>query len=133
MQLKRCFAVKLGILLVLLMTAACQTTKPQISEDQYLNPAQMSEFMNNKKYTGFSQPNGVSFQAFIKNDGTIEGESGSSVDSGTWRLDDNVVCMKWDKWRYAEEYCIRVIERPDGRFQTYYLDGSKSSVFSLNE
>lgn len=115
---------------LLMVMAACQTTQTTISDDQYLNAAEMAEFMNNKKYTGLSQPNGIGFQAFIKNDGTIEGSSGSSVDTGIWRLDGNVVCMKWNTWRYAQEYCIRVVERPDGRFQTYYLDGSKSSVFS---
>lgn len=115
---------------LLMVTAACQTTQTTISDDQYLNAAEMLEFMNNKKYTGISQPDGMGFQAFIKNDGTIDGSSGLGVDSGDWRLDGNVVCMKWNKWRYAQEYCIRVIERPDGRFQTYYLDGSTSSIFS---
>lgn len=122
---------RLLIACFLMVTAACQTTQTTISDDQYLSSAEMLEFTNNKKYSGISQPNGIGFQALIKNDGTIEGSSGSSVDSGIWRLDGNAACIKWNNWRYAEEYCVRVIKRPDGRFASFYLDGAKSSVYSL--
>lgn len=52
------------------------------------------------KRLGATSPAGTSFRLTFKDDGTLTGNEGHTVDKGTWRVDGGKLCITWEKWQY---------------------------------
>jgi hypothetical protein len=70
-----------------------------LAEDIALNDDAILSMVKGKRLAATS-PAGTSFRLTFKDDGTLTGNEGHSVDKGTWHVDAGKLCITWEKWKY---------------------------------
>jgi hypothetical protein len=70
-----------------------------LAEDIALNDEAILSMVKGKRLSATS-PAGTSFRLTFKDDGTLTGNEGHTVDKGTWRVEGGKLCITWEKWKY---------------------------------
>ena len=70
-----------------------------IADDIALNDDAILSMIKGKRL-GATSPAGINFRLTFKDDGTLTGNEGHTVDKGTWRVEGGKLCITWEKWQY---------------------------------
>ena len=70
-----------------------------LADDIALNDDAILSMVKGKRLAATS-PAGTSFRLTFKDDGTLSGNEGRSVDKVTWRVEAGKLCITWEKWQY---------------------------------
>ena len=105
------------------------TAKSPAVYPRRLNEAEVNAFTKGGPFLGTSTE-GNPFNVEYHPNGTLDGVSGTAMDSGTWERVKDTVCIQWDTWRYHERYCVYLELLDDGSVQAIFLNGDRSSIFT---
>jgi hypothetical protein len=72
---------------------------PAFAEDIALDDNAITTMVKGKRL-GATGPSAASFRLTFKDDGTLAGNEGHTVDKGTWRVEGGKLCITWEKWKY---------------------------------
>lgn len=70
-----------------------------LAEDLALNDAAIVNMVKGKRLAA-TGPSAASFRLTFKDDGTLTGNEGHTVDKGTWRVEGGKLCIIWNTWKY---------------------------------
>ena len=66
--------------------------------------------------------------------GVLPGGKRGWQDVGTWRIEDNALCVKWKKSRKGADVCYRHFKVGDNQFESWYAASIKYSMtYSLRK
>jgi hypothetical protein len=60
-------------------------------------------------------------------DGRLSGKSGSARDEGRWEIVSDQICFQWSQWREAKRICVFLEKDGDGRYSSFFEDGTASA------
>jgi hypothetical protein len=80
------------LLLVCMASAA-------LAEDIAFNDEAILSLVKGKRLSATS-PAGTSFRLTFKDDGSLTGNEGHTVDKGNWHVEGGKLCITWEKWKY---------------------------------
>jgi hypothetical protein len=69
------------------------------AEDLALNDAAITGMVKGKRLSAIG-PGAASYRLTFKDDGTLTGNEGHTVDKGTWRVENGKLCVTWNTWKY---------------------------------
>jgi hypothetical protein len=69
------------------------------AEDLALNDAAITGMVKGKRLAA-TGPGAASYRLTFKDDGTLTGNEGHTVDKGTWRVENGKLCVTWNTWKY---------------------------------
>ena len=78
-----------------------------LAQDIALNDAAILTMINGKRLAATS-PAGTSFRLIYKDDGTLTGNEGHTVDKGTWCVEGGKLCITWEKRQY--DGCCKLVK-----------------------
>lgn len=70
-----------------------------LAEDIALDDTAITTMVKGKRL-GATGPSAASFRLTFKDDGTLTGNEGHTLDKGTWRVEGGKLCITWEKWQY---------------------------------
>jgi hypothetical protein len=97
-------------------------------EPRRLNEAEVIALTQGGPFSG-TTASGDSFKVEYHPNGTLDGTSGTAMDYGTWEVVNDTICTQWGVWRNHERFCFYVELRDDGSFESFFLNGDRSSIF----
>ena len=70
-----------------------------LAEDLALNDEAVTSMVKGKRLSA-TGPGAASYRLTFKDDGTLTGNEGHTVDKGTWRVEKGKLCVTWNTWKY---------------------------------
>ena len=131
-------AVTVAVLALGLGLAACKTTPPPKPTAAQLTGEQLHAlYMSGTEAVS----NGKSFKNDVDWHVTFDGKGGQTLlnktngytDTGTYRIDGNKFCSKWDNLRNGRELCNPIYEGPNGSYEGYDDQGNVSHRFIVTK
>ena len=116
--------------IILAVLVGVLVSGPAWAEPRRLNEAEIIAFTQGGPFLGTTRDSGYDFNMDLHKNGTIDGTSGIAMDSGIWKIVNDTVCIKWDEWRYGEEFCFYLELNGDGDFEAYFPDGNPLAIFT---
>jgi hypothetical protein len=98
------------------------------AQDQTVTSKEIQDTWVGKALIG-TTPKGAAATVILRADGTATVSSGSTNDSGTWRLSDMGYCTTWKTIRAGDERCFTA-QRAGTKVTVLNPDGSVSGYFT---
>jgi hypothetical protein len=73
---------------------------------------------------------GGTFDGTYHRNGTMAIRTDDDSDTGTWKFEDDTICLTWRKWRDGKRYCI-YWERTATGYVSRFPDGRLSTNFEI--
>ncbi len=132
---RRAVSVLAGISLAAL-GATCNTAPPPKAEGTQLSAAEVTALYMSGGQTlshGTSLKSGREWK--ITRDGagvqSLAMVSSDFTDTGTYRIDGNMVCSQWVNVCNGGESCNSIYQTPDGKYQSANDKGEKQNIFTI--
>lgn len=120
---------KLAARLVLIFTATLIGFAPAWSDvsGTKLGAEELKELVPGAVVKGEMANSGAAFEIKYQESGVLKGKSGSHSDTGTWELDEDLICFQWENWRKGEHHCVNLHHQEGNRYCSFFPDGTASA------
>lgn len=121
---------------MIVAVAACKTTPPPKPTGTALTNADLVALYEKgiaTTGTGKSLGSGKTFEITRDGSGNQTGKltDGDWSDTGTYRVDGDMVCSKWKNTRNGAERCSKFYLQKDGTYTAHDSSGKKTAEFSI--
>jgi len=98
--------------------------------EEMMSAQELADFISGKSYDGVTpEEEDVVGTVLYNSDGTSKlTMADGTVQTGSWRIEEDFYCTRYDDFRDNTENCFRLEPLGDGKAQAYYTDGRPALI-----